>query len=79
LATLLDPVEEPSDPVAGAVAISAEADRIVGITFRWDVGHWRRYRRKVDINRLTIPVESVGSDPSAWTGRALQAKSAEWR
>jgi hypothetical protein len=36
--TLFDPVEEPLDPVTGAVEIRAEADRIVAISFRRDVG-----------------------------------------
>ena len=36
--TLLDPIEEPFDPVAWAVEIKAETDRIVTIAFRWDVG-----------------------------------------
>ena len=36
--TLLDPVEEPFAPVAGAVKTGAEADRIVAIAFRRDVG-----------------------------------------
>jgi hypothetical protein len=35
---LLDPIEEPFDLIAGAVEIGAEADRIVAIAFRWDVG-----------------------------------------
>jgi len=35
--TLLDPVEEPFDPVASAVEIRAEADRIVAIAFGRDV------------------------------------------
>jgi len=35
-ATLLDPVKEPFDQVAGSVEIRAEADRIVAIAFRWD-------------------------------------------
>jgi hypothetical protein len=35
--TLLDPVKEPFDQVAGSVEIRAEADRIVAIAFRWDV------------------------------------------
>ena len=34
--TLLDPVKEPFDQVAGSVEIRAEADRIVAIAFRWD-------------------------------------------
>ena len=34
--TLLDPVKEPFDQVAGSVQIRAEADRIVAIAFRWD-------------------------------------------
>jgi hypothetical protein len=36
--TLLDPVKEPFDRVAGSVEIRAEADRIVAIAFWWDVG-----------------------------------------
>jgi hypothetical protein len=35
---LLDPIEEPLDPVAGAVEIRAEADRIAAIAFWRDVG-----------------------------------------
>jgi hypothetical protein len=34
--TLLDPVKEPFDQVAGSVEIRTEADRIVAIAFRWD-------------------------------------------
>ena len=34
--TLLDPIEEALNLVAGAVEIRAEADRIVAIAFRWD-------------------------------------------
>jgi hypothetical protein len=72
---LLDPVEEPFDPVAGAVQIGAEADWIVAIAFRRDVGpcaflhgklsdpigHWR-FRGKADINQPTTP-----ADPSKMT------------
>jgi len=36
---LFDPVEEPLDPVASAVEIGAEADRIAAVAFRRDVGH----------------------------------------
>src|SRR6266481_5405145 len=36
--TLLDPIEESLDPVAGAVEIRAEADRIAAIAFWRDVG-----------------------------------------
>jgi hypothetical protein len=36
--TLLDPIEEPFDPVAGVVEIRAEADRAVAIAF-W-AGCW---------------------------------------
>jgi hypothetical protein len=36
--TLFDPVEEPLDPVASAVEIGAEADRIAAVAFRRDVG-----------------------------------------
>ena len=36
--TLLDPIEEPFDPVAGTIKIRAEADRIGAIAFRRDVG-----------------------------------------
>jgi hypothetical protein len=35
---LLDSVEEPLDPVASAVEIGAEADRIAAVAFRRDVG-----------------------------------------
>jgi len=35
--TLFDPVEEPLHPVAGAVEIGAEADRIAAIALRRDV------------------------------------------
>jgi hypothetical protein len=35
---LLDPIEESLDPVAGAVEIRAEADRIAAIAFWRDVG-----------------------------------------
>jgi hypothetical protein len=35
---LLDPIEEPFDPVAGAVEIRAEADWIASIAFGRDVG-----------------------------------------
>jgi hypothetical protein len=38
LATLLDPIEEPFDPVTGAVEIRAEADWIGPIAFGGDVG-----------------------------------------
>ena len=34
---LFDPVEEPPDPVASAVEIRAEADRIAAIAFRRDI------------------------------------------
>jgi hypothetical protein len=36
--TLFDPVKEPLDPVASAVEIGAEADRIAAVAFRRDVG-----------------------------------------
>jgi hypothetical protein len=32
-ATLLDPVEEPFDPVAGTIETRAEANRVLAITF----------------------------------------------
>jgi hypothetical protein len=35
---LFDPVEESVDPVASAVEMRAEADRIAAIALRWDVG-----------------------------------------
>jgi len=35
---LFDSVEEPLDPVASAVEIRAEADRIAAVAFRRDVG-----------------------------------------
>lgn len=34
--TLLDPIEEPLDPLAIAAEIRAEANRIVAIAFRWN-------------------------------------------
>src|SRR5215469_15222550 len=36
--TLLDLVEEPLDQVARAVQVRAEADRVLAIALRWDVG-----------------------------------------
>src|SRR6516162_3584257 len=36
--TLLDLVEEPLDQVVRAVQIRAEADRVLAIALRWDVG-----------------------------------------
>ena len=56
--TLFDPVKEPFDPVASAIEVRTEADRIAAIAFRRDVG-----LRPLFHGKLSFPVGVIGQAP----------------
>jgi hypothetical protein len=60
---LFDSIEEPLDPVAGAVEIWAETDRIAAIALGWDVGPCTLLRSKLSDPICVVAAVGKRIDP----------------
>src|SRR5882762_9148010 len=83
--TLLDPIEEPFDPVTGAVEIRPEADRIVAIDFRRDIGPCAFLHALCVALRLRAPIprtlrhaEHLSNDETIANGRYANDPNRSW-
>jgi hypothetical protein len=76
--TLLDPIEESLDPVAGAVEIRAEADRITAIAFWRDVGPCALLHGKLSDQIGVVATTASSIDPNFRRDRSLPASQLSW-